>query len=108
MESSKKLKKTRTIRLSDSTTNDIKYFAKTKNINESEYIRKMIKEALKDEKIKIAISAYKNKELTLSEAASLANISYREFRNKLIEKNIKTDFDSVGTNIEQLILDTKN
>jgi predicted HTH domain antitoxin len=103
MEKSKALKKTRTIRLSDSIANDIKYFAKTKNINESEYIRKIIKERLKEEKTEIAINAYKNKELTLSEAASLADISYREFRNKLIEKNIKTDFDSVGTNINYLI-----
>jgi predicted HTH domain antitoxin len=58
-------------------------------------------------KLAIIFKAYENKSLSLSEAADIAGISYKDFLDKMVENNIKVDFSSIGKDIDYFVKKTK-
>lgn len=46
--------------------------------------------------LKKAIEGYKNKKVTLGDAAKIANLSYREFLEKIEENNIPLNIDTIN------------
>ncbi len=86
--------KVKTLRLKDSVSNIIYYVAKEKNVTESEYIRSLIEKDVKEFKINKAIDAYTKREVNISKAAEIADISYREFMVILEERFIPLNLDS--------------
>lgn len=58
-------------------------------------------------KLAIIFKAYENKSLSLSEAADIAGMSYKDFLDKMVENNIKVDFSSIGKDIDYFVKKTK-
>jgi len=76
---------TKTIRIPEDLSRKIKYRAKNEDIDESSAIRQLIKLGLRE----YAVDLYKNRRITLREAAELADVSLREMLDILTEHGIK-------------------
>jgi predicted HTH domain antitoxin len=88
--------KVKTLRLKDSSVNLIYNIAKEKNLTESEYIRSLIEKDIGEYRLKKAIEEYKNNKVNISEGAEMANLSYREFLEKLEENKIPLNLDTLS------------
>jgi predicted HTH domain antitoxin len=92
-------KKLKSLRLNDSIATLVSKISNDKNISESEYnIRSLIIKDISKYKINKAIEAYKNREINVSKAAEIADLSYREFLDILKEKGVALNMD--GFNID--------
>ncbi|MDD4050154.1 MAG: UPF0175 family protein [Candidatus ainarchaeum sp.] len=60
-----------------------------------------------ESRLAIVFKTYENKSLSLSEAADIAGISYKDFLDKMVENNIKVDFSSIGKDIDYFVKKTK-
>ncbi len=60
-----------------------------------------------DSKLRFAFKSYENKTTSIYGAANIAGLNYKEFINKMIENNIKVDFDSIGEDINKFVTITK-
>jgi len=60
-----------------------------------------------ESRLAIVFKAYENKSLSLSEAADIAGISYKDFLDKMVENNIKVDFSSIGKDIDYFVKKNK-
>ena len=89
-----KLKKSKTVRLSDSVTKSITYISNENKLSESELLRSIIEKSIAEYRLKKAFDAIKNTNASISEAASIAGLSYRDFYNKMIESKILIDLKS--------------
>jgi predicted DNA-binding protein len=84
------LKKSKTIRLSDSTVKNINYLVNETKISESELLRSIIEKAIAEYRLKKAFEEIK-KNKTISHAARIAGLSYREFFDKIIDHKILSE-----------------
>jgi predicted DNA-binding protein len=93
-----KLKKSKTVRLSDSAVQNISYMVNETKISESELLRSIIEKAIDDYKLKKAFRGIEYGQLSISGGAQVAGLSYRDFYDKMQENEIKVDFDekSIG------------
>lgn len=82
------IKKPKTIRLSDSTIETVYSIAKKEKISESELFRSFIEEGISRYRLKKAFDAITKRNVSISAAADIAGLSYRDFYNKLIESRI--------------------
>ena len=85
-----KLKKSKTIRLSDSTIKNINYLVNETKISESELLRSMIEKYISEYKLNKALNMLKNN-FSITESAKVAGLSYKEFFNKAIESKILSE-----------------
>jgi predicted HTH domain antitoxin len=76
---------TKTIRIPEDLSRKISYRAKNEDIDESSAIRQLIKLGLRE----YAVDLYKNRRITLREAAEVADVSLREMLDILMEHGIK-------------------
>ncbi len=83
-----KLKKTKTIRLSDVTIKNINYMVKETKISESELLRSIIDKAILEYRLNKSIELLEKTDITLSEGAKIAGLNYREFYEKVIESKV--------------------
>lgn len=100
-------KNNKSLRLSDSAISSVKYIAKLENIKESDLLRKFIDESVEKYKLKLAFNAYENKSVSLSEAADIAGVSYKDFLDKMVKSNIKVNFSSIGEDVDYFVKNTK-
>jgi predicted DNA-binding protein len=94
------LKKSKTIRLSESTVNDIAYLVNETKISESELLRSIIEKAIDKYKLKKAFEGIELGTLSISGGAKLAGLTYRDFYEKMIKNNIKTNIND--TNLSKI------
>ena len=94
---------TKSLRLSDSAMNNIKYISKLEEVKESDLIRKFINESITKYKLKLAFKAYENKSVSIYGAANIAELSYKEFIEKMVENGIKVDFSTIGEDINAFV-----
>jgi len=92
-----KLNNSKTIRLSDSVINNIAYMVDELKISESELLRSIIEKAIDEYKLKKALFAMETKNISLSEGANIAGLSYKDFYDKVIESKILTKLDGNDT-----------
>ncbi len=104
-----KLKKSKTIRLSDSAIKNINYMVNETKISESELLRSMIEKAIEEYRLKKAFNGIESGKESIANAAKIAGLSYRDFYEKMLENNIKTNFNekAVGVSGKKLLLKTK-
>jgi predicted HTH domain antitoxin len=57
--------------------------------------------------LKLAFKAYETRRISLSEAADIAGISYKDFLDKMAVNNVKVDFSSIGKDIDYFVKKTK-
>jgi len=88
-----KLKKSKTIRLSSPAVQNIVYMVNETKISESELLRSIIEKAVADFRLSKALDAIRNTSITISEAAKMAGLSYRDFYAKLIDSKILSKQD---------------
>jgi len=88
-----KLKKSKTVRLSDSTVKNINYMVNETKISESELLRSIIEKAIAEYRLKNALNLIKIKNITTSEGAKIAGLSYREFYAKVVGSGILSEDD---------------
>lgn len=100
-------KNNKSLRLSDSAIASVKYISKLESIKESDLLRKFIDESVEKYKLNLAFKAYENKSVSLSEAADIAGISYKDFLDKMAVNNVKVDFSSIGKDIDYFVKKTK-
>jgi len=86
----------KTLRLKDSSANLIYNIAKEKNVTESEYIRSLIEKDISEYRLKKAIEEYKNNKVNISGGAEMAGLSYREFLEKLEDKKVSLNMDTLS------------
>jgi hypothetical protein len=89
-----KLKKSKTVRLSDVTVRNITYMVEETKISESELLRLMIEKYISEHKFKKALDMLKNNH-SLTEAAKVAGLSYRVFFNKVIDSKVLSEKEIV-------------
>jgi len=97
------LEKTKSLRLSDSAMKNIKYISSLEEVKESDLIRKFINESITKYKLKLAFKAYENKSVSIYGAANIAELSYKDFVDKMVENGIKTDFSSIGEDVNAFV-----
>jgi len=90
-----KLKKSKTIRLSSPAVQNIVYMVNETKISESELLRSIIEKAVADFRLSKALDAIRNTSITISEAAKMAGLSYRDFYAKLIDSKILSKQDII-------------
>ncbi len=100
-----KLKKSKTLRLSDSTVKNINYMVYDTKLSESELLRSIIEKAVSDYRLKKAINAIKKGSVSISNAANVAGLSYRDFFDKMIENGIRINYDEkdIDGNFDKLL-----
>lgn len=96
-------KNNKSLRLSDSAISSVKYIAKLEKLKESDLLRKFIDDSILNYKLKLAFKAYENRSVSLSEAAEIAGLSYKEFLDKMVEYNIKVGFSSIGKDVDYFV-----
>ena len=93
-----------TTRVSDELAKDIEFFTDLEKLDKSTMTRKLLSDAVEEKLIKHAIEKYKNSEVTLWGAASIARVPLRkimkEVRDQKIPmqyslKNLHEDFQAV-------------
>lgn len=92
-ETEHKLKKSKTIRLSDSAIKNINYMVNETKISESELLRSIIEKAIEEYRLKKGFSGIELGKESIASAAKIAGLSYRDFYEKMIENNIKANFN---------------
>ena len=99
-----KLKKSKTIRLSDTTIKNINYMVKETKISESELLRSIIEKAIFEYRFKKAVELLEKTNSTLSEAAKLSGLSYRDFYEKIIKSKVlsKRDIDKREIEVKEV------
>ncbi len=96
--------KSKTIRLSDSTIKNINYMVKETKISESELLRSIIEKGVLEYRFKKAVELLEKTNSTLSEAAKLAGLSYKDFYEKIIESKVlsKSEIDKREIDIKEV------
>ena len=100
-----KLKKSKTIRLSDSAIKNINYMVNETKISESELLRSIIEKAIEEYRLKKAFVGIENGKESIASGARIAGLSYRDFYEKMIENNIKANFNekAIGVSGKRLL-----
>jgi len=99
-----KLKKSKTVRLSDSAVKNINYMVNDTRISESELLRSIIEKAIDEYRLKKALDAVKSGKKGISGGAEIAGISYRAFYEKMIENGVELDYGdyNVGEGLDKI------
>jgi len=97
------LENTKSLRLSDSAMKNIAYISQLEEVKESDLLRKFINESVANYKLKLAFKAYENKSVSIYGAANIAELSYKDFIDKMVENGVKTDFGSIGEDVNTFV-----
>ncbi|MEI8364152.1 MAG: hypothetical protein WCF78_01705 [archaeon] len=91
-----KLKKSKTVRLSDSAVKNINYMVNETKISESELLRSIIEKAITEYRLKKALDAMRHTNISTSGGARIAGLSYRAFFEKVVESGVLSEPDEVN------------
>jgi|GEM_PF-1243724 len=100
-----KLKKSKTIRLSDSAITNINYMVNETKISESELLRSIIEKSIAEYRLKKALDAVDSGKIGISGGAKISGLSYRAFYDKMIENGVKLDYGDTyvaGKNLDKI------
>ena len=81
-----------TTRIDDEYFKALQEIEKEEQVDRAEAVRKLLANAIKEWKIKKALSLLKNRKTTIRKAAAIANISYVEMLNLIEQEGIDSGY----------------
>ena len=79
------------VRLDEELVQQIDKLADMENLDRSQLLRHIFKEGIEQYRLELAVKQHAEDELTVSEAAALAEIPVGELMDKLVERGIQND-----------------
>lgn len=85
------MKRNISVRLDEDLVREVDELADMENIDRSQLLRYVFKEGLQQHRLELAVNRYAESELTVSEAAALAEVAVGEFMDTLVERGIQAN-----------------
>lgn len=83
------MKRNVSVRLDEELVEEANELADLENIDRSQLLRHVLKEGLERYRLELAVERYAERELTVSEAASLAGVGVGAFMDTLVQRGVR-------------------